>query len=179
MILSILVVEQDGVEFAHVEEHTLVQRFPIFLITLKLSFELVVSKHVNSFLGLVTLDLLIGSIHSILFFCRIFHLTNEGQMLAAHLNQIANFSVRILNAGATISNVNKYTFGSFVVLAFNCSAHTQHKVGGLLFYLHSDQGTSLLKAVRSSLDMFFNSSVLSKEIRWFTVMALSFYIFLI
>jgi len=52
-------------------------------------------------------------------FCRQFHLADEGEMLAAYLNQIAHLSVWFFDAGAAISDVDENAFGGFVIFALD------------------------------------------------------------
>ena len=76
LVFCILVVEEDRVEFAHVEEHGLIQWFPVF-IAFKFSFKLIVFKHIDRILWNLALDLLAPRFH-IIFLLGTLYLVNEG-----------------------------------------------------------------------------------------------------
>ena len=138
LIFCVLVVEKDGIELAHVEKHRLVERFPM-LVTLELSLELIVLEHIYGTLRNFTLYL--HALRLLLFLLLVALLVDEGQVLATHLDQVSHFKIRVFNAGTTICNVDENALGSFIVLALDRPAHTEHKICRLLFNLHEWKGT--------------------------------------
>jgi hypothetical protein len=99
---------------------------------------------------------------------------NKRQVLAAHLDQVSHFKIGVFDAGATVRDVDENALGGLVVLALHCPADAEHKICCLLFDLHEQRCTSLLKACFYSGDILAISSPLSKESRWLTAIALNF-----
>lgn len=135
VVLCVLEVEQDCVEFAHIEQHCLTQRGPAFLITLELSLELVVTEHKDRVLRDLTLQLHAPSLSIVPFLCYAFYFPYIGQMLAANFNEVSHLKIRVFDAGATISYVDENALGGLKVLVFHGTADTEHEVGSLLLDL--------------------------------------------
>jgi len=111
----------------------LVNTLPILLITLKLPWKFVIFEHVNWLVRLLAFYYFRFNLQLILLFCSCFHLPNKCQMLTAYLDEVAHFAIWIFNAGAAISNEDKYTFSSLIIFSFNWSANSEHEVGCLFF----------------------------------------------
>ena len=152
IILCILKVKEDWVQFTHIEHDILIHRYEILLITLEFPFELIVLEDVDRFKCHLTLHFVeaLGFSWKLLFVIEL-HLPNEGQVLTTDLNQILHFSIRIINTGATIRYVYQNVFGSLVILTLNGTTDTQHEVCSLFLYLFNITLTWLLNTILSSL----------------------------
>lgn len=144
IVLCVLEVEEDGVELAHVEQHRLAQLGPAFLITLKLSLELVVAEHKDRVLRDLALQLHTPSLSVVLLPRCAFYLPNVCQMLTANLNEVSDLKIWVFDAGATISNIDENALGCLKVLIFDSATDTEHEVGRLLLYLIVEVLTFLL-----------------------------------
>lgn len=121
LVLRVLVVEQNRVEFAHIEEDALVEGLPI-LIAFEFPFEFIVLEDVNWILRDLALHLHAAGL-LVLLPLLLLHLLNECQMLAAYLYQITHLKIRLLDAGTTVGDVYQDGLGCLVVLALHCSAN--------------------------------------------------------
>jgi hypothetical protein len=63
-----------------------------------------------------------------------------GQVLAADLDEVADFAVWVFYAGAAVGDVDECVFGCFEVFVFDCAADVEHEVGGYLFDLVFEGG---------------------------------------